>query len=236
VPAGTVTVAEPAPLTTTCAAMVIVWPATVAVITSVSVRGCPDASTAALGQTTLPDLTLTAVLPSWVSGSEIEPSEWRMRVTAEGVVAAPTRLSLLLIVTRSPPAMGATAVIRLVTVPFSAALSVSSYTQVFPTVAGNMDEAVPRPLPDVPELDDVLAVAFPDVAELEVVPELEPELELALATQPVSANPTAAITAAKTAVLRDVRVVKLDRFISLPRLELVVGVVAGPMDGVARGW
>jgi hypothetical protein len=99
-----------------------------------------------------------------------------------------------------------------------------------------MDEAVPRPLPDVPELDDVLAVALPDAAELEVVPELEPELELALAPQPASANPAAAITAAKTAVLRDVRVVKPDRFISLPRLELVVGVVAGPMDGVARGW
>ncbi len=137
-PAGTVTVAEPAPLTTTCAVMVMVWPAIVAVITSASLRGCPDASTAALGQTTLPDLTFTAVLPSWVSGSEIEPSEWRMRVTAEGVVAAPSpvRLSLLLMVTRSPSAMGATAVIRLVTVPFSAALSVSSYTQVFPTVAG----------------------------------------------------------------------------------------------------
>src|ERR1700680_1519080 len=137
-----------------------------------------------------------------------------MRVIVEGAVAVPTpaRLSLLLMVTRSPPAMGATPVIRLVTVPFPAEARVSSYTQVFPTAAGKSDEPVARPLPDVPEADEALAVAFPDATdpELDVVLELEPEL------QAVRTSPATAMAAAKTAGLRDVMVGKLDRFISLP--------------------
>ena len=87
--------------------MVLVWPAMVVVITRVSWCGWPDASCAALGQTTLPDLILNES-PIVVIGTEIDPSEWTMRADVVVSGAAPPRSSWSFMMTLFPLATGVT--------------------------------------------------------------------------------------------------------------------------------
>jgi len=94
---------------------------------------------------------------------------------------------------------------------------------VLPTVAGKRVDALARPLLDVPELGETLAVAFPDAAK----PELE--LELECEPQPATVKAAAATAAAKTAGLCDM---KLDRLIFASTHEFA-GVVARRRRGVA---
>ena len=127
-----------------CACSVSVWPASLIETTSVLGYGWPEASWAAPGHTMLPDLTVIAVLPTWVSGTEIEPSGWTMNVELVAVCGIPDRSFLLFMITRSPPAPGVTEATWLVTVPFIA-VSFSWYTQVSPTAIGKMAGAVTVP-------------------------------------------------------------------------------------------
>jgi hypothetical protein len=71
-----------------------------------------------------------------------------------------------------------------------------------------MAEALATPLLVVPEVGEALAAAFPEAAELEL--DVAPELALECGPQPATARAAAAMAAAKTAGLHDM---KLDRFI-----------------------
>jgi hypothetical protein len=115
-------------------------------------------------------------------------------------------------VTCSPPEVGVTAVIRLVLVPVALPVAkVWSYTQVLPTAAGKMAEALATPLLEVPEVGDALAVAFPDAAELELLEvDVVPEPALECDPQPATAKAAVATAAPRTAGLH---AMKLDRFI-----------------------
>ena len=118
----------PSPLTTTWVVRVLEWPSSLTTITSVSWCGWPEASCAGLGQMMLPDLIVTDVVPTWVSGTEIDPSLWTMK-TEVVPVCRPSRSSLTFMATLSPPAAGDTESTLLLTVPESP-FSFSWYTQV----------------------------------------------------------------------------------------------------------
>src|ERR1700724_2039409 len=75
VPAGTVTVAEPSPLTVTGTVTILVRPVLpFTFITILLVYDWPAVIALARGQSTDPDTIVTELPANWVSGSSIEPS------------------------------------------------------------------------------------------------------------------------------------------------------------------
>ncbi len=189
--------------------MVLVWPAMVVVITSVSWCGWPDASWAALGHRTPPDLILNEP-PVVVIGTVIEPSEWTMRADVVVSGAPPPRSSESFMTTLLPLATGVTEITWLVTVPCSP-LSLSTYTHLFPTLSGKK-ATVPLPVdrePEDPESEVPAAEGEPAAAGwLDVAAVLAPELF----PQPARASPEAAAAARMPATV--VREVKPDLFMS----------------------
>src|SRR5215469_1688556 len=155
VPAGTVTVAEPAPWTVTWVLTVRAWPATLTVAVIVLVCGWPDMICAWAGQTIPPDLILNVLLPSEGSGIETEPLEPNRNVS---LTVVPCRRWV--VVTWSPPATGTTAVTLSVAVPAGRPAVVTWYTQVSPTAAGKSSVPVKDvPGPALPAAGDAFAPA-----------------------------------------------------------------------------